>query len=60
MNQKYRTELWSVKENGWILLDYFSRKEHAIANAETYSLSRKTDARVIHKGIIIFTVEYKK
>jgi hypothetical protein len=60
MNQKYRTELWSVKENGWLLLDYFSRKEHAIANAETYSLSRKTDARVIHKGQIVFVVEYKK
>ena len=60
MQVKYRTELWSVKENGWLLLDHFTRKEHAESVAEVYSQSRKCDSRVIYKGQIIYQVEYKK
>jgi len=60
MNTKYRTELWSVKENGWLLLDYFTRKEPAETAADVYSQSRKTDARVIHKGLITYEAKYKR
>jgi hypothetical protein len=56
--QLYRLEMFSVKDNCWVVVKNNFRNEiNATINGEVLNKSRKCHCRVIHKGQIIWEVK---
>jgi hypothetical protein len=55
--EAYTLEIFD--QNVWIILSIHKNEDHAKINADVTSKSRKVDARVIHKGSIIYLVKGK-
>jgi hypothetical protein len=55
---KYRVEIFL--KNNWCKLSYHKNLIYAAANADSYSKSRKCNARIIYNGKIVYEVKYKK